>query len=74
MDNIRIKQIDNSSNILGLKYIVATKSLEVTFTSGQVYRYDDVSEEVADQMFNAESVGKTFFATIKGKFNFTKLS
>jgi heme/copper-type cytochrome/quinol oxidase subunit 3 len=74
MDNIRIKEVENSSNILGLKYIVDTKSLEVTFTSGQVYRYDDVPEDVADLMFNAESVGKTFFAAIKGKFNFTKLS
>jgi hypothetical protein len=74
MDNIRIKETPTSSNILGLKYFVDTKSLEITFTSGQVYRYDDVPEDVANQLFDTESVGKTFFSTVKGKFNYTKIS
>lgn len=74
MQGILIKEVSNSSNISGLKYIVATKSLEITFTSGEVYRYDDVPKDTSDELFGADSVGKAFFAKIKGKFNFTKLS
>ncbi len=74
MEGILIKEVSNSSNILGLKYIVATKSLEVTFTTGAVYRYDNVPESVANGLFDAESVGKTFFATVKGMFEFKQIS
>ena len=55
-----------SSNIAKVRYVEG--GMEVQFTKGAVYRYKDVPEEVFDELLKAESVGKFFFAKIKGKF------
>ncbi|MCK5611787.1 KTSC domain-containing protein [Candidatus Pacearchaeota archaeon] len=55
-----------SSNIAKVRCVDG--DMEVQFTKGAVYRYKDVPEEVFDELLKAESVGKLFFAKIKGKF------
>lgn len=54
-----------SSNIAALKYDAAGKRLFVRFTNGTVYSYANVPQNIADEVFNAESVGKTFNSVVK---------
>ena len=55
-----------SSNIAKVRYVDG--DMEVQFTKGAVYRYKEVPKEVFEDLLKAESVGKFFFAKIKGKF------
>lgn len=59
-----------SSNIAKVRHVHA--GMEVQFSNGAVYRYKDVPEEVFDELLKTESVGKFFFAKIKGKFECEK--
>lgn len=63
-----------SSNIAKGAYVAETKELEITFNNGGVYIYSDVPVEIARAYKGTESVGKFFYAYIKGKFDYTKKS
>lgn len=54
-----------SSNISALKYDAAGKRLFVRFSNGTVYSYANVTQQIADEVFNAESVGRTFNSIVK---------
>ncbi len=62
-----------SSNIGGVRYDVATQTLEVMFTAGtDVYAYLNVPPEVAAALQAAPSIGSYFHAKIKNKYCFKK--
>lgn len=57
-----------SSIISEIGYDPETKDLTIRFTNGKAYVYKNVSPETAQQVMDAESVGKAFHAEIKGKY------
>jgi hypothetical protein len=61
-----------SSNIFGFKYLKESQSLLVQFKGaagpGQVYRYDQVPEQLAVNFFNSQSKGKFFLQHIRNAF------
>lgn len=62
-----------SSNIRSLKY-GKDNSLTVWFTTGQVYRYDNVPEEVVHTLIASDSIGSYFYKNVRNKFPYTNLS
>ena len=42
--------------------------LEVEFSSGAVYRYQDVPKELFDRLVQAESIGRFFGSEIRPRF------
>lgn len=51
----------------------ATGTLRIQFHNGSVYDYPGVRDEVAAGMLRAPSIGKYFFANIKGHYQATKV-
>jgi len=63
-----------SSNIESIGYLESTKTLMVEFKGGSLYEYNDVEEEIFNQIINADSVGSTFNKLIKnGGYTYSKL-
>lgn len=54
-----------SSNIARVAHMSASRVLYVEFTSGQVYRYRDVSPDLVDELLKAPSVGSFFNRRVK---------
>lgn len=69
----------DSSQIESVGYDPATHVLEVEFvakkdgTPGAVYQYENVSQEIADQLVSAKSVGKYFNQFVKWGFTYHKI-
>lgn len=61
-----------SSNIKSVGHDPATKTLEVEFNSGGVWRYADVPAEKHQALIGADSIGKHFGQHIKGVHAGTK--
>lgn len=72
---IQMTPVD-SSQIAAVGYDQAGKVLAIQFKAkagpGSVYHYADVPPEVYQGLLAAESAGKFFGSTIRGKFEFTK--
>ena len=60
--------VENSSSIKSLEYNFEKARLVVEFKAGAKYMYAAVPEDVAKELFLAESKGKHFAAHIKDKF------
>jgi len=63
-----------SSNIAAVGYDRTSRTLEVEFHNGTRYQYDDVDEDVYQDLMGAESVGKFFNANVKDLYTTTKLN
>lgn len=63
-----------SSNVSGVGYHAASKTLEVHFMSGGKFRYADVPQEKFDAMLKSDSKGSFFAKEIRGKFTGTNLT
>ena len=61
-----------SSQIKSVGYDEESSTLEVEFKNGSVYEYADVPKDVYEGMMNADSVGRTFNATVKGVYPYTR--
>ena len=61
-----------SSNIAAIGYDDNNLKLTVRFTNGATYDYADVPVEVGQNFFEAESIGKYFFANIRARFTGVK--
>jgi hypothetical protein len=59
----------NSSNLESIGYHAGRKFLEVEFSSGKVYRYYEVPEDVHSLLMKAESAGKFFSSNIRNNYN-----
>ena len=60
-----------SSNIRSIGY--EDNTLEVEFSGGGIYQYNDVPEDVFNQFNMSMSKGRYLSAYIKGKYNFIKV-
>jgi len=68
MERIAVK----SSNIKEIGYETVTKTMEVVFSNGTVYRYGGVPKKSYEEMVASESVGKYFHAKIKPFYKHTR--
>jgi len=55
----------NSSSLNWFSYEAETSTLDVNFSSGITYRYDNVTNEMFKKLANAESYGKALNTIIK---------
>ncbi len=63
-----------SSNIAAVGYNEEDKELHIEFNSGKTYAYQDVPEDIAKGLVEAESVGKYFHANIRnGGFGYAEI-
>jgi hypothetical protein len=62
-----------SSQLESVGYDPASKTLAIKFKRGATYEYANVPPEVHAGLTGAESAGKFFGASIKGKYDFTKM-
>lgn len=63
----------SSSNIGSCAYDPDAQQLQVTFTSGATYEYDDVPPAVYAGLLVAPSPGKYFAGVIKGAYRYRQL-
>jgi hypothetical protein len=57
-----------SSNLASVGYDASSKTLDIEFNSGKIYRYYQVPEDIYSQLMKAESAGKYFSATIRNVY------
>jgi hypothetical protein len=67
------RQSVESSMLREVGYDPETLTLEVEFTSGQVYEYHDVPPEVHADLLRAESLGQYFRANILDAYPYRRL-
>ena len=60
-----VRQAVQSSSIASVGYDPVSRTLEVEFHNGHVYRYDDVPPDIADGLRQATSLGTYFNEVIK---------
>lgn len=64
--------VKGSSMISSAGYDGKTRTLEIEFSSGGVYSYEDVPPDVVLSFRRSESKGKYFKGNIQNKFKATK--
>lgn len=62
-----------SSQIAGIGYDLASKTLAIKFNSGGLYHYEGVDAEEYLKLTNAKSIGTFFGSNIKNVFKYTKI-
>ncbi len=67
------RQEVDSSMLAAVGYDEKSKTLEVEFNHGGVYRYKKVSKKVFEDLFNADSVGSYFNQNIRDDYDYTKV-
>ena len=65
---MRRKPIDSSA-IASVGYDADKEELEVEFTSGNVYRYFGVPQEIYEDLLQAPSKGQYFGSFIRGQYD-----
>lgn len=60
--------VPGSSSIAAAGYDADTRTLEIEFTSGQGYTYQNVPQDIYDGLISADSAGKFFHSQIKGMY------
>ena len=68
-----IRQPVSSSNIRSIGYDSKSRTLEVEFHNGSIYRYFDVPESIYNALMSASSHGSFFHRHIKDRFQWTKI-
>jgi len=61
----------DSSHIKNVQY---TDKLYIEFLNGSIYEYDDVPEDLAREMLQQPSKGSFFWANIRNKYPYRKVS
>ena len=61
----------NSSNLAGASW--DNETLIIEFKRGGSYQYDDVPEEIYNELIEADSPGSYYHKNIKGQYDCTKL-
>jgi len=64
----------NSSNIRSIGYDSQLATLEVEFTSGDIYQYFNVSEHLFQQFLHASSHGQFLNDNIRYNYRYQKVS
>ncbi len=63
----------DSSTVKLTEYDIENQILKVEFKNGNVYEYYKVSDEVWNDLQEADSIGKYLNAHIKGKFDYKQI-
>ena len=63
----------NSSNLASVGYDGEANVLRVSFKSGSLYEYYDVSPDVHANLMAASSLGSHFYYNIRTNFAFTQI-
>jgi hypothetical protein len=63
-----------STVIRNFEYRLATRELEILFTTGRCYTFHDVPPEAAEAFRAAFSKGRHFNRRIRGRYRFTERS
>ncbi len=63
-----------SSVISTFKYFPETKILRITYVSGKIYDYINVSVQVYDALKQSDSKGNYLNKYIKGKYKYEKIN
>jgi len=63
------KQV-KSSNVRSVGYDETKQILEIEFTSGAIYQYLNVPENIYVKLMTAPSIGKAVHELLRGKFDF----
>ena len=63
----------DSSMLASVGYDEKTKTLEVEFNHGGVYKYRKVSKKVYEELMNADSVGSYFYHNIRDDYDYTQV-
>lgn len=66
------RQSIDSRSLASVGYDMTSRTLEVEFVSGSVYRYFDVPAAVFDGLLAAESAGRYFNAHVRDHYRFTR--
>ena len=56
-----------SSNINSVGYNKTSKTMYIEFSNGSQYAYPNTEESLYEQTIGAQSIGKFFYSSIKGK-------
>jgi hypothetical protein len=67
-----IRQRIESSSVRSAGYDTVTRTLELEFASGAVYRYQDVPFSVVDRLGTAPSVGRYVAHNIRGCYRYRR--
>jgi hypothetical protein len=62
-----------STLMTSIRYDSEARALDITFTSGETYRYSNVPRDVYAALLGAESKGEFFNDRVKGVYSFTKV-
>lgn len=63
----------DSSCIASVSYAPGTRTLDVHFKNGAVYRYFDVPPAIYDDMVAAPSKGRCFHRAVRGAFAYQRI-
>lgn len=65
----------SSSQIAAVGYDVDTQELRIAFNNGALYAYDDVPQDVFDNLKQSASVGSYFHSAVKNAgYSFRRIS
>lgn len=64
-----LREVVSSSSLRSIGYDARTRTLEVEFASGSVYRYGPVPSEVWSALRRADSKGKYFQEFVRDRFD-----
>ncbi len=65
----------DSSNLKRAQYNKSTEALKIQFSSGSIYRYFSVPEDVYEELLDPhQSTGSFFAKNIRNDYQFIKLS
>lgn len=70
-DSIPLTPVE-SSNVEALGYDEATQELHIQFKGGGLYIYEQVPEEVHDQITRASSIGRAIQQLLKPSYTFRR--
>ena len=59
-----------SSNLTQIGYDIGTNTLRIAFSSGRVYDYYNVDEQIYRHLLQSPSKGKFFHKYIRDRYNF----
>lgn len=62
----------DSSNVKSVGYDADSKTLAIEFADGSIYHYDDVKQDVYNELQGSKSIGKFIHANIKGVYKHAK--
>ena len=68
-----IREQVSSSMIQEIGFDKEKEILEVEFNTGNIFQYEDVPEEIYDDLMEGVSIGKTFNELIRNKFKFERV-